>query len=117
MNLPTQNNWVPQCGQSGRTLAHPEVVMSMEAGGAGEAVEGGGTAAIENSFGGGTVWTHFTNAEGVEGITGVQASSLAPGETATVSQLNFGTGANPYLANAPGDIFVTDLPATAPSSR
>jgi len=58
-------------------------------------------------------FTHFTDAEGLLGITGLDPASLSPGQTTTVSELNFGTGSNPYLAGQPGDNFVTDL---SPSS-
>jgi hypothetical protein len=69
--------------------------------------------AAGGGFGGGTTFTHFTDATGLEGITGVPASSLSSGQSLTVEQLNFGMGSNPFLASAPGDIFVTDLSATA----
>ena len=59
-------------------------------------------------------FTHFTNAEGVEGITGVNVTGMTNGQTLTVPQLNFGMGSNGYLANAPGDIFLTNLPPTTP---
>jgi RHS repeat-associated protein len=72
-----------------------------------------GGAAAEGGFGGGTTFTHFTDAAGLEGITGVSASSLSSGQSLTVGQLSFGMGSNPFLASAPGDIFVTDLSATA----
>jgi hypothetical protein len=34
-----------------------------------------------------------------------------------VTQLTFGMGQNSYLANSAGDIFLTDLPATASSGQ
>lgn len=60
-------------------------------------------------------FTHFTSAQGVEGITGLDSGTLTSGQSTTVSQLQFGTGSNTYLAGNPGDIFVTDLPPTASS--
>jgi hypothetical protein len=62
-------------------------------------------------------FTHFTDASGVQGITGLNPGGLAPGQSATVSQLQFGIGQNSYLANAPGDSFVTNLPASATSGQ
>jgi RHS repeat-associated protein len=60
-------------------------------------------------IGGGQIFTHFTDAEGVQGITSVEG--LEAGETATVDQLTFGEGTNAYNANEAGDIFVTNLAA------
>jgi hypothetical protein len=53
----------------------------------------------------------------VEGITGVDASTLASGQTVTVNQLAFGQGTNPFMTSAPGRIFVTDVPATTPGEQ
>jgi hypothetical protein len=61
---------------------------------------------------GDTTFTNFTNAEGFQGITGVDPYTLTPGQTTTANQLNFGVGDNPFNASQPGDIVVTDLPAT-----
>jgi len=60
-------------------------------------------------FGDGTTFYHYTSAEGVPGITGIESGSLAVGETRIVNELQFGTGQNPFLAREPGDIFVTDI--------
>lgn len=57
------------------------------------------------------MFTHFTDEAGAVGITGTKP--LAVGESLEVGQLSFGKGQNDFLANAPGDIFVTDLPPTA----
>ncbi len=73
----------------------------------------GGLGAAEGGLGGGTTFTHFTDATGLEGITGVRASTIASGDTLSVGQLRFGMASNPYMASAPGDIFVTDLCASA----
>jgi len=85
-----------------------------------------GTGALTTLAGTGTVaslagvspnvtFTHFTNAQGLQGITGLNPASLVPGQTTTVSQLQFGFGQNSYLARNPGDIFVTTLPPNASS--
>jgi hypothetical protein len=65
-------------------------------------------------LGQGSIFSHFTDAEGVQGITGLEG--LAPGETAIVDELTFGMGENSFLAESNGDIFVTDLSADASSS-
>ena len=56
-------------------------------------------------------FTHFTDEAGAVGITGTRP--LAVGDSVGVGQLSFGKGQNNFLANAPGDNFVTDLPSTA----
>jgi hypothetical protein len=56
-------------------------------------------------------FTHFTDETGAVGITGTKP--LAVGDSVEVGQLSFGKGQNNFLANAPGDNFVTDLPSTA----
>ncbi len=76
---------------------------------------GVGAAASETGFGGGTVFTHFTDTAGLQGITGLE--SVAAGETTTVGRLTFGMGQNSFLANAPGDIFITDLGANATAGQ
>ena len=64
-----------------------------------------------------TNFTHFTNADGLLGITGVNGASMTPGQSLTVNELTFGTGTNTYLAAQEGDIFVTNLPSnTSPLS-
>ena len=62
-----------------------------------------------HGFGEGTTFYHYTSAEGVRGITGIDPGSLAVGETSIVNELRFGTGQSPFLAREPGDIFVTDM--------
>ncbi len=52
---------------------------------------------------------HFTNAAGVQGITGLSADTLQVGETVEASALSFGQGANTFLAGNAGDIFVTEI--------
>ena len=63
----------------------------------------------EQNFGRGTKFSHFTDANGVKGITGVDPGSLNVGQTISVNGLSFGQGANSYMAEEPGDIFVTEL--------
>lgn len=69
------------------------------------------------NLGQGTIFTHFTNAEGITGITGVQGSSLSVGQTVTVAELRFGTGSNSFLAARSSDLFVTDLGVNATSGQ
>ena len=52
---------------------------------------------------------HFTDAAGVQGITGFDPAGLETGQTVTVASLVFGQGANTFLAGSAGDIFVTEL--------
>lgn len=57
-------------------------------------------------------FNHFTNKEGVTGITGINANlldNLKVGSSLTVNELSFGTGTNTYLQRNAGDIFVTDF--------
>lgn len=61
----------------------------------------------------GRVINHFTDATGLRGIVGVTARALYPGQSIVVPQARFGMGAATFLANAPGDIFITDLPVDA----
>jgi hypothetical protein len=61
------------------------------------------------TFGEGTPWGHFTDAQGVRGVTGIVPERIPVGETVVVQKLTFGQGKNPFMANQPGDIFVTDL--------
>jgi RHS repeat-associated protein len=61
-------------------------------------------------------FNHFTNIEGISGITGVDIKTLEnlkAGESMTVNELKFGQGTNTFMSNAINDIFVTDLPATS----
>ncbi len=57
--------------------------------------------------GGGTVFTHFTDAAGAEGISGV--APLKVGDSVSVDRLAFGQSENSFQASALGDNFVTDL--------
>ncbi|WP_051845583.1 polymorphic toxin-type HINT domain-containing protein [Streptomyces globisporus] len=59
--------------------------------------------------GGGTIYSHFTNAEGVRGIAGVDVSKMAVGETISVQRLQFKQGENEFMTQNRGDMFVTDL--------
>jgi len=59
-------------------------------------------------FGTGPV-QHFTDAAGVQGITGLILGELAAGQTVSVERLSFGQGSNTYLAANAGDIFVTEI--------
>jgi len=61
------------------------------------------------SLGGGRIFSHFTNADGVKGIAGIDAKSLELGQQIIVRELKFALGANPFLASEPGRIFVTLL--------
>jgi RHS repeat-associated protein len=61
------------------------------------------------NLGGGTLLSHFTNADGIRGITGLAPEELVVGRPVTVQRLTFGRGSNSFLAYAEGDIFATDL--------
>ena len=56
----------------------------------------------------GRVFTHFTNAEGASGITGINATGMKAGQSTGISELQFGFGRNTFLASEPGRIFVTE---------
>ncbi|WP_437913154.1 SpvB/TcaC N-terminal domain-containing protein [Sorangium sp. So ce302] len=92
--------------------------------GAGEgAANGGGTAAGALSTSGprllppprplamgeGDVISHFTDAKGVEGVTGIVGNRLSVGQQVIVRELRFGVGSNEFLAGEKGRIFVTKL--------
>jgi hypothetical protein len=70
-----------------------------------------GVAAKAEVGGGGQIFTHFTDADGVAGIAGV--GPLNVGESVGVGSLKFGQGGNRFLAGAAGDNFVTDLGVNA----
>ena len=55
------------------------------------------------------IFSHFTNAEGVEGITGIEAKNMKVNEQILVNEIQFALGKNSFLSNATGDIFVTEL--------
>ena len=48
--------------------------------------------AAEGGIGGRTTFIHFTDATGLEGITGVTARTLSSGRSVTVGPPNFGVG-------------------------
>jgi hypothetical protein len=52
---------------------------------------------------------HFTNAEGVQGITGISLSDWQVGQSLQVPKLSFGQGVNSFLAEETGEIFVTEI--------
>ena len=80
-------------------------------------VEGGGNSIADTVVGKGTLFSHFTDAAGVEGITGVDSASLEVGQTVTVNELHFGQGPNSFLAKEAEDIFVTELGTDATSRQ
>jgi hypothetical protein len=54
--------------------------------------------------------THFTDAKGLAGITGLDPAMLKAGDVVSVDTLRFGEGANPFLSGGDaGRIFVTEL--------
>jgi hypothetical protein len=73
-------------------------------------------AAVVASFQG-RVINHFTDATGLRGIVGVTARALYPGQSIVVPEARFANGSATFLANAPGDIFITDLPVDASSPQ
>jgi len=84
----------------------------------GGVLEGAGaaeSAAASASTSSDVMFTHFTDGQGLQGITGLDPATLGSGETTTVSTLQFGTGNNSYLAGQSGDIFATNLPANTSS--
>ena len=60
---------------------------------------------------------HFTDAGGVQGITGLNADALQVGETIEVPALVFGQGSNTFLAGNAGDVFVTEIGPTATAGQ
>ncbi|MFE6384529.1 polymorphic toxin-type HINT domain-containing protein [Streptomyces roseolus] len=67
--------------------------------------------------GGGTIFSHFTDARGVKGIAGVDVSGMSIGQTVSVKRLQFGVGQNDYMTENRGDMFVTDLGRDATSGQ
>lgn len=55
------------------------------------------------------IFSHFTNAEGVTGITGVDGKNMKVNERVFVNELKFGLGVNSFLSSEAGQIFVTEL--------
>jgi hypothetical protein len=76
-----------------------------------------GPRTADGASGRGHVFSHFTTAEGVRGITGVTAEDLALGQSVVVNRLSFGYGSNTFMALHEGDIFVTDLAADVSGRR
>ena len=60
---------------------------------------------------------HFTDTAGVQGISGLDAQTLQLGQTVEVAALSFGRGANTFLAGSAGDIFVTEIGASATNGQ
>ena len=60
---------------------------------------------------------HFTDAAGVQGITGLDANTFEIGHTVVVTRLMFGQGSNTFLAGKTGDIFVTEIGAAATTGQ
>lgn len=61
------------------------------------------------AMGEGDVISHFTDAKGVEGVTGIVGNRLSVGQQVIVRELRFGVGSNEFLAGEKGRIFVTKL--------
>lgn len=63
------------------------------------------------------IFSHFTNAIGVKGITGINGNSLKLYDRVYVNQLQFGLGVNSFLSSESGQIFVTELGVDAKSGQ
>lgn len=61
--------------------------------------------------------THFTNAEGLAGITGLNPDHLVVGKAVVINTARFGVGLNSTLAQRAGDIFVTELSPDASAGQ
>lgn len=57
--------------------------------------------------GGGDIFSHFTDARGARGITGV--GEMEVGQTVVVRSIQFGQGSNEFMSTGAGDMFVTTL--------
>lgn len=66
-------------------------------------------------LGGGRTFSHFTDAGGATGITGIVASELEVGQQVILGQLRFTQGSNQFLASSAGRIFITELGLDASS--
>lgn len=53
--------------------------------------------------------THFTDAEGLTGITGLDPGTLVAGQAEVIETIRFGAGLSSTFASSAGDIFVTEL--------
>ncbi|MFJ1796632.1 polymorphic toxin-type HINT domain-containing protein [Kitasatospora griseola] len=67
--------------------------------------------------GGGTIFSHFTDAAGAQGISGADVSGMSVGQTIEVRSVQFGQGSNQFMATGSGDMFVTDLGPDATSGQ
>lgn len=63
------------------------------------------------------IFTHFTDAAGLEGITGLTADELLVGETVEIDHIYFGAGLNSFLTSEVGRIFLTGLGPEASALR
>ena len=59
------------------------------------------------------IFSHFTNAIGVEGITGIDGNTLKLYDQVYANKLQFGLGVNSFLSSESGQIFVTELGVNA----
>jgi RHS repeat-associated protein len=86
-----------------------EMAAAEEAAQAAAAMAGvlGDAGALSGALGDGTIFAHFTDFSGMQGITGLDG--LAPGQVATAENLTFNYGTNPFNAYYEGGQFVTDM--------
>lgn len=64
---------------------------------------------LQSDSTGDRIFSHFTNAQGVEGITGIDGNKLKLYEQAYINKLQFGLGVNSFLTSEADRIFVTEL--------
>lgn len=64
---------------------------------------------LQSDSAGDRIFSHFTNAKGVEGITGIDGNNLELHQQVYVNKLQFGLGVNSFLTSEAGQIFVTEL--------
>ncbi|MDF5730344.1 MAG: hypothetical protein PUP92_20560 [Rhizonema sp. PD38] len=69
------------------------------------------------NLGGRRLFSHFTDADGIIGITEIDGYSLGIGEQVIVTELRFAQGINSFLASEPGRIFVMLLGTDATDSQ
>jgi len=62
----------------------------------------------EINIGGGRRFYHYTNEEGVKGITGISPEILNVGDEIVLKELKFGSGKNEFLSSGEGRIFITE---------